>query len=182
MYIDVKTDAYAGKPDKHKPVLKKIGKIAYEYADKAHKLNPEGKEAITFILQSYGYYVGSFGIFKAVLDGPAGLIKDFSHKLIEIDDKYHGCTGYQSLGRLYYEAPWPVGNLKKATKYYKKALETDPDIVLAHYWMGMIYMKRRRDTKAMKEFTHVLNNPPHEIETHIIHVYKKLAEKHLKKI
>lgn len=180
--MDIKTNGLVVEKDSCKEILKKLGKPAYEYSIKAYEINPQGKEAIIVNLASYGYYISSFGIVKAVLKGTAGHYKDLAKKLIEVDDKCVGALGYRCLGRLYYSAPWPVGNTKKALKYFKKASTIASSMLEPHYWLGMLYLREKKYDLARKEFEFVSNNPPSEIETHYIKEFKKKAEKFLKEL
>jgi len=51
-----------------------------------------------------------------------------------------------------------------------------------HYWMGMIYVKKRKYEAATKEFEFVLSNPPIKLEEHFISEFKKESEKQLNRI
>ncbi len=180
--IDIKTSALIEEKDEFKPILKEVGKIANDYAQKAYEINPKGKEAIAANLVSYGYYSASFGIFKAIFKGAAGHYKDLSKQLIEVDDTYLGALGYRMLGELYHVAPWPVGSKSKALKFFKKAIETDNTVLYSHYYAGLIYFEKDQYDLAKKEFKFVAENPPSSHETHYIDAYKERARDYLKKI
>lgn len=180
--IDIKTAALIEEKDEYKPILKKLGKIANDYAQAACKLNPNSKEAVGANLVSYGYYSASFGIVKAIFKGAAGHYKDLGNQLIRMDDKYEGVLGYRSMGKLYHVAPWPVGSKSKALKYFKKAVETDNTNLFSHYFIGLIYFDDEKYNLAEKEFTFVRDNPPSVCEYYYIDVYKKRAADYLEKI
>jgi tetratricopeptide (TPR) repeat protein len=180
--IDIKTSALIEEKNEFKPVLDKLGKIAYGYAYKAYKINPKCKEAVGASLVAYGYYSASFGILKAVLKGAAGHYKDLANQLIQIDEKYDGALGYRSLAKLYHVAPWPVGSTRKALKFFKKAVETDNAVLYSHYYLGLIYFEKDEFDLAKKEFTCVMDRPPDISEIHFIETYKNEARKFLQKI
>ena len=177
--IDIKTSALIEEKDEFKPMLKKLGKIANDYAEKAYKLNPKNKNVVAANLVSYGYYSASFGIVKAIFKGAAGHYKDLCYQLIEIDDKHLGALGYRLLGKLYYVAPWPVGSKKKALHFFQKAVETDNTVLYSHYYIGVIHFEKRKYDLAEKEFTIVKENPPHACEKHYIDGYKEKARHYL---
>jgi tetratricopeptide (TPR) repeat protein len=180
--IDIKTDGLIVEKEENMPILKRMGKTALDYAEKAYKINPKSKEAVTVNLQAYAYYSASFGIIKAIFKGTAGHYKDLANELNAIDDSYKGGIGYRYLGRLYYVAPWPVGSKKKAKENYLKAMKFDDKMLEVHYWLGMISLDDKEYDQAKKEFEFVVNNPPVEIEKSWIAVFKNDAKKKLEVI
>jgi tetratricopeptide (TPR) repeat protein len=180
--IDIKTSALIEEKDEYKPILDKLGKISYDYATRACKMNPRSKEAVGACLVAYGYYSAGFGIIKAILKGAAGRYKDLANELIQIDDKYDGALGYRSLGKLYEVAPWPVGSSRKALIYFKKAVEADHDMLYSHYYLGVLYFKKDEYDRAKVEFKFVVEKPPHASEAYFIKAYKDEARKYLEKI
>ncbi|MCP5053428.1 MAG: hypothetical protein GY940_40055 [bacterium] len=180
--LDIKTSALIVEKSEFKPLLRELGKTANQYAEKAHKLDPDHKEAIMASLISYGYYSASFGIFKAIFKGAAGHYKDLARQLIKLDDTYMGGIGYRSLGKLYHVAPWPVGSKNKALKWFKKALETDSSFLYTHYYLGLIYLKKDKSDLADKEFMYVLTNEPNPLETHFIQAYKESARHYIQEV
>lgn len=180
--IDIKTAALIEEKDEYKPVLEKLGKIAYDYACQAMEITPKSKEAVGAALVAYGYYSASFGIIKAVFKGAAGRYKDLANQLIKIDDKYDGALGYRSLGKLYEVAPWPVGSSRKALKCFKQAVAADHTMLYSHYYLGLLYYDKDEYDLAKREFTYVIENPPCDSEIHFIETYIAESRKYLKKI
>jgi tetratricopeptide (TPR) repeat protein len=180
--IDIKTSALRVEKDEYKPILKELGKIANDYAKKAYELKPKKKEVVAACLVSYGYYSASFGIVKAIFKGAAGHYKDLCYQLIEIDKKYLGALGYRLLGKLYHVAPWPVGSSKKALKFFLQAAETDNSVLYTHYYLGLLYFKKKEYDLAEKEFKFVWENEPTAHEKHFIGDYKKDARYYLRQI
>lgn len=170
--LDIKTSALIIEKDEYKPILKKLGKLANDYAKKAYELNPRNKDAIAVNLVSYGYYSASFGIVKAILKGAAGHYKELANQLIEVDDAHLGALGYRSLGKLYHVAPWPVGNKSKALKFFKKAVETDGTVLYSRYYLGMLYYQDKKYDLAEQEFIKVRDNEPSIHDKHFIKAYK----------
>jgi tetratricopeptide (TPR) repeat protein len=180
--IDIKTAALIEEKNEYKPILDKLGKLAYDYACKAMEINPKSKEAVGAALVAYGYYSASFGIIKAVFKGAAGRYKDLANQLIKIDDKYDGALGYRSLGKLYEVAPWPVGSNRKALKCFKQAVKADPSMLYSHYYLGLLYFDKDEYDLAKREFTIVIEKSPCPSEKHFIEPYITESRKYLKKI
>jgi tetratricopeptide (TPR) repeat protein len=177
--IDIKTSALIEEKDEFKPVLKELGQIANDYAERAYQLNPKHKDVVAANLVSYGYYSASFGIVKAIFKGAAGHYKDLCNQLIEIDDRHLGALGYRLLGKLYHVAPWPVGSKKKALKFFQKAVETDNSVLYSHYYIGVIHFEKRDYDLAEKEFIFVRDNPANACEKHYTDAYKEKARYYL---
>ncbi|MFC2155961.1 tetratricopeptide repeat protein [Acidobacteriota bacterium] len=180
--VDIKTSAMIDEKNEYKPVLKKYGEIANDYAHKTYKINPKDKEVVAACLMAYGYYSSSFGIFKTIFKGAAGHYKDLANELIKLDDKHSGNLGYRSLGRLYHMAPWPVGSSKKALKYFHKSAAINKAVLESHYFLGFIYFDKNKYDLAKEEFTYMVKNPPWDDEAHYIEEYKKESQKYLEKI
>jgi tetratricopeptide (TPR) repeat protein len=180
--IDIKTSALIEEKDEFKPLLKELGQIANDYAEKAYKLNPKNKNVVAANLVSYGYYSASFGIVKAIFKGAAGHYKDLCNQLIEIDNTHLGALGYRLLGKLYHVAPWPVGSKKKAMHFFQKAVETDNSVLYTHYYIGVLQFEKREYDLAEKEFAIVKESPPHASEKHYIDAYKQKAHHYLMSI
>ena len=184
-YVDIiaiKTSALIEEREEFKPILSELGRKADTYARQALKLNPDAKEVVTVAALAHGYYSSSFGILKAILKGAAGRYKKLSRKLIKIDDSYQGAAGYKMMGKFYYVAPFPYGSLIKAERNYKKSLEKYNGLLEAHYYLGMIYLKRKKYDIAKKEFEFVINNPPHTTEAYYIKEFKEESKKQLDKV
>lgn len=177
--MQIKSNGIIVEKDEYKPMFGKLGKKALDYAEKARKMNPKSKEAVTANLRAYAYYCCSFGIIKAVLKGAAGKYKDLANELIAIDDKYEDGMAYDFLGRLYHVSPWPVGSSKKAIKNYLKTLEIAPSRLEARYFLGVNYLDKKKFDQAKKEFELVVKNPPNRFEEHFIAAFKEDAKRKL---
>lgn len=182
LILDIKTKTLIDEKYKDEKLLKRLGEKGYNYAQKAHQIKPDGKEAIAYILQSYGYYSASFGLVKIAFSGIPGRLKKLSHKLNKIDPYFDGCTGYQTLGRMYWEVPWPVGNDKKAEKNFKKVLGLNSELLQPRYWMAMIELKKDNKKEARRYLKYIIENPATELEKHFIDAYREKASNLLKDI
>ncbi len=180
--IDIKTSALRVEKDEFKPILKKLGTIANNYAKKAYEIKPKDKDVVAACLVSYGYLSASYGIVKAVLKGAAGHYKDLANELIAIDDKHLGALGYRMLAKLYHVAPWPVGSKKKAILFFKKAIETDNAALYSHYYLGLIYYQSKKYELSKEQFKFVWDNEPVYHEKHYMDIYKKMARFYIRQI
>lgn len=173
--LDIKTEAFRVEKDEYKPLLKDLGKLAFDYAEKAYAINPKDKDVVVANLVSYAYYSASFGIVKAILKGAAGRYKELCNQLIGIDDTYMSGFGYRMLGKLYLVAPWPVGSKSKSVEFFKKSVEKDNAALYSHYYLGFLYYDDKKYDLAKNEFQFVADNEPVAHEKHYIDSYKKMA-------
>lgn len=180
--IDIKTAALRIEKDEFKPMLKDLGKKAYDYAMRAYKLAPKDKRVLGSCIVAYGYWSASFGIVKAILKGAAGRYKDLCNELNAVDETYLGGLGHRSLGKLYEVAPWPVGSKKKALAAFKKAVEIDDTVLFSRYYLGLLYYGKKDYDAAKKEFTYVRDAEPPDHEKHYIGDYKKSARFYVRMI
>lgn len=180
--IEIKTDSLMVEKDEYKPLLKKMGQIANDYAEKAYKIKPKNREVVAACLLSYGYLSASYGIVKAIFKGAAGHYKDLCAQLNAIDEKYQGALGYRSLGKLYHVAPWPVGSKKKALINFKKAVEIDNECLYSHYYVGLLNFDKKNYDEAEKHFKFVVENDPPQYEKHMIGAYIKDSRYYLRQI
>jgi len=180
--ITIQTAGLIEERDEFKPVLKNLGKIAHEYADKAYRINPKSKEFVAVALVASGYYTAGLGFFKAMCKGAPGHYKDLAEQLIRLDDKFEGALAYNSLGKYFHMAPWPVGSSRKALRYFMKAVETDPRALQSHYYLGVLCLRKGDRDRAKKEFAFVAENPPHPSESFFISAYKEKAREYLQQI
>ncbi|MCP5105038.1 MAG: hypothetical protein GY950_16745 [bacterium] len=180
--IDIKTSALRVEKDEYKPMLRKLGTLANDYAKKAYAINPKDKDVVAACLVSYGYVSASYGIVKAILKGAAGHYKKLCNELIAIDDKHLGALGYRMLGKLYHVAPWPVGSKKKAVQFFKKAIETDNTGLYSHYYLGLVYFQDKKYDLAEPRFQFVCDNEASGHEKHYFDVYKKMARFYVRQV
>ncbi len=179
LILDLKTAGVIEEKEENKPLLKELGGKAEYYADKAYAQNPKGPEALNWYVASYAYHASSMGILQAILKGAGGKLKRLANELIEVDPAAGDALAYRMLGRLYFSAPFPVGNKSKALEYFGKGVETAPQSLMNHHWLGEGYQAKEKKEEARKEFQFVLDEPPSGNEQHISGLIKKAAQRRL---
>lgn len=177
--ITIRTSALIEERDEFKPILNGLGRIAYEYADRAYRLQPESREVVAVALVASGYFTASMAKVKAICTGAAGHTKRLAERLIRLDDRFEGALGYRSLGKFYEMAPWPVGSRRKALACYQKAVAAAPGSLHAHFLLGMLHWRRGERDLARKEFTLTVESPAHPSEAHFIDAHRHEARERL---
>ncbi len=181
LILDIKTAGLIEEKEEYKPLLKEFGEKAESYAEKAYTVNPKGVEGLTWYSASYAYHASSMGILQAILKGAGGKLKKLANELIAVDDAASDALGYRLLGRLYFSAPFPVGNKTKALEYFKKSVEKAPGSLFNHYWLGEAYRAKEKEKEARIEYQFVLDHPPTENEKHFSDSTREAARQRLKK-
>jgi predicted Zn-dependent protease len=78
---------------------------------------------------------------------------------LELDEQY--VPAHHMLGRMYEELPWILGgNQKAAEEHLKTAVSLDVRYAPARLDLARWYMKRGKNTEAMRELTQVIEMPP----------------------
>lgn len=180
--ITIRTSALIDERDEFKPILKKWGLIAHQYADQAYRLEPGSREVVAVALVALGYHAASLAKVKALCTGAAARYRRLAERLIRLDDRFEGALGYRSLGKYYEMAPWPVGSRRKAMTCYRKAIAAAPGSLHAHFLLGAMHQRCGEREQARREMAFVAENPPHPSETHFINAYKEEARIQLERI
>lgn len=154
-----------------------------EYGEQGVAADEDSLEANFWLAVNYGSFGQEKGIMKSLsLITP---IRERAEKVLELDEGYFYGGAWRVLGRLYHKAPgFPlsVGNSKKALECFEKALEFGAKFYLNHLFIAEFYISERKKDKARKHLEWILEaelNQHHEIEDE---VYKRDAERLLKKL
>lgn len=120
-----------------------------ETARQAVESNPESAELLIWKSIIESTYAGKSGGLSAL-----GLVKsarDGLERSMELDPLALDGSAYTSLGALFYQVPpWPIafGSSKKARKFLKKALETNPDGIDSNFFYGAFLVDEKEYAAA----------------------------------
>ena len=156
--------------DEKKEVFSKGKKIG----EKLIKLFPKSAAVRYWYLVNLGSWAEVYGTMAAAKEGVAGLMRDHSKKIIEIDPSYSNGGGYFMLGAVHFKSPyipfilsWPdndlaVKNLKKAygigdptpsqTVYLAQALYKDGQKEEAEFYLRELLKKPFSHSEKVEDF------------------------------
>ncbi len=142
----------------------RLGKLTWEWSDKANKANPARVEGWFYGSAGVGMYSLGISIVKALLDGMESKYTDRLEKSQAADPSYYGYGAYVSWGRYYYELPWPKYDAGKSEINFQIALGKFPKNLRAKVYLAELYNKLNRPDKARKLLDAVLAATPGEYD------------------
>lgn len=146
----------------------RLGKLTWEWSDRAAQVNPARVEGWFYGSAGVGMYSIGISIIKALLDGMESKYLDRLKKAQAADPSYYGYGGDVSWGRYYYEVPWPKYDWEKSQLALLKALRGSPTNLRARVYLAELYLKEDLPADARKQLDKVLGakigayDPPEE--------------------
>ena len=141
-----------------KEIFNKGKKLAENYLE----IYPESADIRYWYLVNLGRWAEVYGKIKAAREGVAGIMKEQSEKIIELDPNYKNGGGYFMLGAVHLKSPyipiilsWP--NKNKALEYLQLALDTgDATLVQKIYLAQALYESEKKEQakKILYEVVH----------------------------
>jgi tetratricopeptide (TPR) repeat protein len=138
----------------------RLGKIGWEYGDRATQADPSKVEGWFFAAAGVGNYSLGMGVVKALLQGLEGKFTERLEKAAQIDPSYNGGGPEVSWGRYYYELPWPKYDPEKSEFRLHKGLRVNPRNVRARVYLAELYLKENHPKEARTQLEKALKNPP----------------------
>ncbi len=144
-------------PDKERS---RLGRLAWEYGDRATKADPSRVEGWNYAAAGMGEYALGIGVFQALREGIEGKFKERLAKAEAIDPDYSHGAIQTAWGRFWFKLPWPKYDGKKAEEALRAALAKNPDNVRAHVYLADVYFKEHHGGRAKSELKEALTDPP----------------------
>jgi hypothetical protein len=138
----------------------RLGKLTWEWSDKANQANPARVEGWFYGSAGVGMYSLGISIVKALLDGMESKYTDRLKKSQAADPSYYGYGADVSWGRYYYELPWPKYDGEKSEIAFRKALRSAPYNLRAKVYLAELYIKEDHPAEAKKLLDAVLAAVP----------------------
>jgi hypothetical protein len=142
----------------------RLGKITWDYGDRASQANPARVEGWFFGSAGVGNYALGISIVKALFDGMESKYLDRLKKAQEADPSFYQHGAFVSWGRYYYELPWPKYDGEKSEMWYRKALRQSPKNLRAKVYLAELYAKEDHPAEARKLLDAVLAARPGEYD------------------
>lgn len=150
----------ADDPNLEKGEKSRLGKIAWDYGDRATQANPKGVEGWNFAAAGMGNYALGIGIISALRQGIEGKFKERLSRAEEIEPGFENGAIQTAWGRFWYELPWPKYSAKRSREALQESLRRNPDNVRAHVYLADLYFKEDEPEKARSEVEKALAKPP----------------------
>jgi hypothetical protein len=106
-------------------------------------------------------HIRGIGVVKALLQG---LDREYYHgitRAVELGPSIDDGYAIVSLGRYYYELPWPLRNIDKSLEYYQQGLQYDfpPYRAATRFLMAESYLKKGEEGKAREQLEFIFTIP-----------------------
>jgi hypothetical protein len=134
----------------------RLGKLTWEWSDRAAQANPARVEGWFYGSAGVGMYSLGISIVKALFDGMESKYTDRLKKAQAADPAYYGHGAEVSWGRYYYELPWPKYDGEKSELSFRKALRGTPTNLRAKVYLAELYLKEDHPAEARKLLDAVL--------------------------
>ena len=128
------------------------------------ELYPNSAAARYWFLVNLGSWAEIYGTMAAAKEGVAGLMRDHSKKIIEIDPNYSNGGGYFMLGAVHFKSPyipfilsWPSNDL--AIKNLKKAYSIGDSTPSQIVYLAQALFKDGQKDKAKSQLRELLKKP-----------------------
>jgi tetratricopeptide (TPR) repeat protein len=160
----------------------KLGKEGWTLAERAVAVNPNHAAGHYWAAVTMGNYALGIGVLRALGEGIEG---KFRHHLTEadrFDPKYEHGAVQVAWGGLYAKLPWPKHDEKKATAYFRRALEINPNNLRLRVLWAEVHMDEDRPAEAKRLLEEVMAAPVGKYDAPAEKRAKLLAGKLLRKI
>ena len=147
-------------PNLDKKEKSRIGKIAWDYGDRATAADPNRVEGWNYAAAGMGNYALGIGVFTALRQGIEGKFKERLSRAEAIDAKFESGAIYTAWGRFWYELPWPKYSAKRSREALQRALALNPDNVRAHVYLADLDAKEDEPAQAKAALEKAIANPP----------------------
>lgn len=138
----------------------RLGKLSWEYGDKAIAVAPGRAESWHYSAAGMGNYGLGIGVFKALRMGLEGKLKERFRRAEKLDPTFEHGAIQTAWGRFWFKLPWPKYNAEESERYLLAALEQNPDNVRARVYLADVYDKERRGGEAKDQLKRALASPP----------------------
>lgn len=134
----------------------RLGKIGWEYGDRATQANPDAVEGWFYATAGVGNYSLGLGVVKALFQGIEGKFLDRLKRAEHIDPGYDSGGIETTWGRYYYELPWLKYDGEKCERFLRKALRRNPKNVRAKVYLAELFIKEDYLPQARKQLEQAL--------------------------
>jgi tetratricopeptide (TPR) repeat protein len=150
----------ADDPNLDKSEKSRLGKISWEYGDRATQANPNRVEGWNYAAAGMGNYALGIGILTALRQGIEGKFKERLSRAEQLDAGFENGAIQTAWGRFWYELPWPKYSAKRSRQALEDAVKRNPDNVRAHVYLADLWFKEDEPQKARAELDKAVASTP----------------------
>jgi tetratricopeptide (TPR) repeat protein len=158
-----------------------LGKVAWDYGDRATRANPGGVEGWHFSAGGMGNYSLGIGILRALAQGIEGKFRERLSRAEAIDPAFQNGAIQTAWGRFWYKLPWPKYDPGKSEKALRAALARNPGNVRALVYLGDLLRSERHRDEARAAWERALEKPPGQYDAPEERRYQAVARRSLER-
>lgn len=134
----------------------RLGKVGWDYGDKAAEANPKGVEGWFYATAGVGNHSLAMGVVTALMKGMEGKFVDRLKRAEQLDPNFDDGAIDTTWGRYYFELPWPKYDGEKSERWLHKALSKNPKNVRARVYLAELYLKEDHPKHARTQLEKAL--------------------------
>ncbi len=138
----------------------RLGKLGWDFGDRATRASPEGVEGWFYAMSGVGNYSLGIGVVTALLKGIDGKFVERLERAQKIDPDFDRGGVDLSWGRYFYELPWPKYDGRRSEVWLYKALGKNPKNVRARVYLAELYLKEDHPPEARRQLERALAHEP----------------------
>lgn len=138
----------------------RIGKLTWDFGDRATQANPARVEGWFFASSGVGMYSLGISIVTALFDGMESKFLDRLKKAQAIDPAFFQHGADVAWGRYWDELPWPMHDTEKSEIAYRKAIASSPKNLRARVYLAELRAKEDDLVEAKQLLQAVLGARP----------------------
>jgi hypothetical protein len=138
----------------------RLGKLGWEYGDRATAANPRRVEGWHFAAAGMGNYALGIGVISALRQGIESKFKERLSRAEQLDPGFQNGAIQTAWGRFWYELPWPKYSERRSRQALEAALARNPDNVRARVYLAELNLKEDEPRYARVDLEKALAKPP----------------------
>lgn len=142
--VFTESDEPARSPDERS----RLGKQAYDLAERAIAANPNDVAGAYWAALSIGSYAEGMGVLRALANGIEGKFKRPLERATVLDERYDHGNIPVVWAAYYLELPWPKRDRERASEKLRRALAINPASLRARLYQARIAADRDRPAEA----------------------------------
>jgi hypothetical protein len=137
----------------------RLGKLAYDYAERAIAANPSGVAGQYWAALGIGSYAEGMGALRALANGIEGKFRRPLERATALDESYDHGSIPVVWAAYYLELPWPKRDRDKAAEELRRALAINPANLRARLYQARIAKDEGRPAEALARLAEIAAAP-----------------------
>jgi tetratricopeptide (TPR) repeat protein len=137
----------------------RLGKQAYDYAQRAIAANPNDVAGHYWAALGIGSYAEGMGVLRALANGIEGKFRRPLERATALDESYDHGSIPVVWAAYYLELPWPKRDRDKAAQEIKRALAINPANLRSRLYQARIYKDTDHQAEAKAELAQIAAAP-----------------------